>query len=148
MDEQIDINTYPEGEQVRPMVASQDTLFSLEEFTVNTAKTLDQLRQSLKVTNQMLNEAFSRNQVLIEIEQKIKDAQSDKKETKNVMLQQTELAALTDKAKKLKDEIREQTMSQSDYALEYARISGRNEIEKDGVTYEIIRVAKLIKRMS
>lgn len=148
MDEQIDINTYPEGEQVRPMVASQDTLFSLEEFTVNTAKTLDQLRQSLKVTNQMLNEAFSRNQVLTEIEQKIKDAQSDKKETKNVMLQQTELAALTDKAKKLKDEIREQTMSQSDYALEYARISGRNEIEKDGVTYEIIRVAKLIKRMS
>lgn len=126
----------------------QQTLFSLEEFTVNSAKTIQQLKSSLKTTNEMINEGLLQDSGYAEVTEEFKEMQKGRNGMKKKLLMSGNLGALAQKAKNIRDELKEQKNSMSDYALEYQRMSGATEIVRDGVTYDIIKVAKLVKRMS
>jgi len=124
----------------------QLTLFDMQDLAVKKTVTLAQLQEQLKKANEMFNDAFKNEPSFRERESRVKQESSSLNEVKLQIKRQPSLIALETKMKEIKNEIKEKKEEVSNFALEVYRQTGNNEFEKDGETYEIKTVAKLVKR--
>jgi hypothetical protein len=130
----------------QPVQAVQETLFSLTELTVKTTVTLDDLKKQLKVAKEMISDALKNNADYHHQAEQVKVVENQRNAVKENLLRTPELSQLVHKAKEIQSDIKDKKMAQSDYALEYSRLSGSNEIQlPDGTIYNIVKVAKLVK---
>jgi predicted RNase H-like nuclease (RuvC/YqgF family) len=139
-------NLVGEGKTVE-FTTEQQTLFSLEELTVKTTTTIDSLKDQLKTAKEMLDDALMADQVFKNQVEDLKESQKAKKVVETQALRRPDIAVLAEKVKEIRGDLKEKKESQSDYALEFSRLSGASEIQIEGATYEIRKVAKLVKRV-
>lgn len=125
----------------------QQTLFDLQELAVVTTGSLSQLRQDKKTTQQMIKDALAANETYRANEEKVKETKKVLLQTKQAIQQQPTVGQLVDKLKDISLQLKEKSQSVSDYVLEYARLSGSDEFEKDGELFTIVKTAKLVKSL-
>lgn len=126
----------------------QQVLFDLQEMSVNTTKSMTQLKKDLKEAKQMLKDIYAGNNTYVSHEETTKAVSQQLKQTKESINSQPSTAQIVDKIKSLRSDLKEKEEVVSDYALEYSRISGEQEFEKDGEVFVIVRKAKLVSRPS
>lgn len=131
-------NSKPENQQM--------TLFSLQELAVSNTNSIEEIQKQLKTATEMYNDSFANDAKFKEEQEKVKDQQKSLKVVKANIERQPSVIAMANKVKELKNELKEKKASVSDYAMEVFRMSGNTEFEKDGKTYDIKTVAKLVER--
>ena len=95
----------------------------------------------------MINDAFEGDAVYREHAEKVKEAARVKTATKQQIMKQPAVAALVEKIKDLKFEVKESQTVLSDYLNQYQKSTGATSIELgDGEIMEIVSVTKLVKR--
>jgi len=139
-------------EQVRDTTDSSagtdvNVLLSLEEMIKNNIESLDKLRVELKSLREMFEDAFSNNPTYREHNEKVKEANKIKSQTRQQITKQPAVMQMANKIKSMRSEIKERQSALSDYLKEYQRMTGATEIEgRDGKIREIINDAKLVLR--
>lgn len=134
----------------QPIVTTQvqqDPLFSLEEFAVTKTNSIEELKKQLKEAKTMLDDTLKANSVYVTKDNAVKEATKERTVVKKQIMSDPGVQNLVQRIKGIAQEIKEKTAEVSDYALEYQRLSGATEIQKNGVTYDIVKVAKLVKRV-
>ena len=124
-----------------------DVLLSLEEMIKNNIESLDKLRSDLKQQREMFEDSFANNPTYREHNEKVKEANKVKSQTRQQITNQPSVLQLANKIKSMRSEIKERQSALSDYLKEYQRMTGANEIEgRDGKIREIVNDAKLVVR--
>lgn len=145
-------DTVQEEEQTQTSVTTQanddvTVLLSLETLIKGHISRLEKLREDLRKHKEMLADSFENNPTFREHAEKAKEAATVKNTTRQEILKQPSVAAISAKVRDMSSETKELQNALSDYLKEYQRLSGANEIEgEDGELREIVNTAKLIKR--
>jgi hypothetical protein len=122
-------------------------IINLQSLIKNHISNIDRLKIEVKKKKEMLDDVFLNNQTYKLHDQKVKEANKLKLQTKAEILKNSSVADLNSKIKDMKTDLKELESALSEYLAEYARLSGVNEIEgEDGEVREIIYIAKLIKK--
>jgi hypothetical protein len=126
-----------------------DVLFSLEEMIKNNIASLDSLREELKKQREMFEDVFINDETFRTNTEKAKEANKAKNTTRQQIMSQPAVAAISSKVKGIRSDIKERQGALSDYLQEYQRMTGATEIEgKDGELRDIINNSKVIKQAS
>jgi hypothetical protein len=126
-----------------------DVLFSLEEMIKNNIASLDSLREEVKKQREMFEDVFINDETFRLNTEKAKEANKAKNTTRQQILAQPAVAAISAKVKSLRTDIKERQAALSDYLQEYQRMTGATEIEgKDGELRDIINNSKVVKQAS
>lgn len=150
-DEVIEAEVTEEEVTVSPSGDSDqvDVLFSLEEMIKNHIASLDSLRDELKKQREMFEDVFINDETFRTNSEKAKEANKAKNTTRQQILAQPAVAAISSKVKSIRSDIKERQGALSDYLQEYQRLTGATEIEgKDGQVREIVNSAKVVKPLS
>lgn len=142
MDEQIQPMSFDEI----PTSDPQLTLFSLQDLAITTTRTLQGIQEELKTATQMLTDAYKNDPTFHEEDLKVKEVRTGLDQAKLVVSKQPSVLAIQNKIRELRNEAKEKKSAISDYAIEVLRQTQSNQFVKDGETFEIVTVAKLIKR--
>ena len=130
-----------------PATTDVDVLLSLEEMIKNNIESLDKLRVELKQQREMFEDSFANNPTYREHNEKVKEANKVKSQTRQQITNQPSVLQMANKIKSMRSEIKERQSALSDYLKEYQRMTGATEIEgRDGKIREIVNDAKLIIR--
>lgn len=129
------------------MIPTQEPLFALEDLTITTESSLSEKKKQIKELGEMIKGVYQRSEAYRQKEELVKLNKQDLQQTKTQLDTHPEVAALQVRKKELQEEVKEAKVAISDYALEYARLAGKETIEKNGVTYDIVKSAKLVKRL-
>lgn len=130
-----------------PAETEVDVLLSLEEMIKNNIESLDKLRVELKQHREMFEDAFVNNPTYREHNERVKEANKVKSQTRQQITNQPSVLQMANKIKSMRSEMKERQSALSDYLKEYQRMTGANEIEgRDGKIREIVNDAKLIIR--
>lgn len=130
-----------------PAATEVDVLLSLEEMIKNNIESLDKLRVELKQQREMFEDSFANNPTYREHNEKVKEANKIKSQTRQQITNQPSVLQMANKIKSMRSEIKERQSALSDYLKEYQRMTGATEIEgRDGKIREIINDAKLVVR--
>lgn len=124
----------------------QDPLFSLEELTVNSTQSIAQIKDQIKEARLMIKAAYAGSELFNEQKGRVDSEKLQLSSIKKEIDAKPENAALLQKVKDLLLDLKEKELTVSDCALEYTRMAGKDEIEKNGITYDIVKTAKLVKR--
>lgn len=125
----------------------QMVLINMEGLIKNHLSAADRLKDEIRKHKEMLDDILANDPTYQEHLEAAKDATKTKTATKAQILKQPQAADLDKKLKDLKIELKENQGSLSDYTVEYARLSGVNEIESEnGEMLEIRMQAKLVKK--
>lgn len=161
-----DVNEIVEGEIVEtqtdvsaevavPDTAADDTdpklsmILNMEDLIRRHLGVLTKLDQEHNKQKEMLEDIFNSDETYKAHNEKVKEANKVKAQTKLEILKKPEAAALAAKVKDLKAQIKETQGVISEYLQEYQKLSGISEIEdEEGEIREIIYTAKLIKKAS
>lgn len=127
--------------------AEQQTLFDLKELAVVTTRSIGDLKTDLKNLKSMLKDSYTSNSTYVDNDTQLKNARKNLTAVKKQLESQPEIAQYLDKAKSLREEIKEKKSASSDYALEYNRICGETELQIDGEEYQIIKSAILVRKI-
>ncbi|RJP46327.1 MAG: hypothetical protein C4584_01720 [Armatimonadetes bacterium] len=150
------VNTMDENTPPQPVItASEDTsgtnnasvLLNMENMIKSYISSIDRQKEELSKYQGMLDDILENDATYKAHTEQAKEAARIKSATKQQILKQPQAAELADKVKNLRVEIKENQATLSDYAGEYQRMSGINEIEgEDGEMREIVLVPKIVKR--
>jgi hypothetical protein len=128
---------------------SAAVILNLESMIKNNLSGIAKRRDELKKYREMLASTLANDESFRDLEQKAKDAAKEKNKRKSELMSAVEVKEAQTKVTELTSEIKEMDEALSDYASEYERMSGSNEIETDdGEVHEIIYIAKLVKKSS
>lgn len=136
----MDLQQQTQGQNV------QGTLFDLEELAVKTTTAIERLTEQLRVAKQMLKDAYKASETYTSQEGRVQAEKKMLQDIKQELDGQQEFKGMLATVRDLQTEVKEKKTSVSDYAIEYQRMSGNNQIERSDGTYEIQTVAKLVKR--
>jgi uncharacterized coiled-coil DUF342 family protein len=143
MEETISQDGYPTLESVQP---TQDTLFTLADFTIKGEQSLQQMKEEYKDMKKQLKSLYEASPTYREEAEKIKTLKKNLDTVKQGIEQQPDVSTLVNTIKGLRDDIKDRKDQISFSALEYAKASGETHIEKEGFVWDIIRIAKLARR--
>lgn len=133
--------------QTTPDAGDAQVLLNLDQLIKNNIGSLGKLQEELKKHKEMFTDAFINDPTFKEHEEKAKEANKIKQQTRQQILKQPSMHQLADKIKTLATEMREKKQSLSEYLLEYQRLTGANEIQTDdGELLSIINSAKLVRQ--
>jgi hypothetical protein len=122
-------------------------LLSLEEMIKNNIASIDKLTAELREKRHMFTDSFQNDATFKANEEKAKEANVTKLQTKQQILKQPAVMQLAENIKTMSADLRERKAALSDYLLEYQRMTGAVTIEDlDGNVREIINDAKAVKR--
>jgi hypothetical protein len=144
----VEGETVEEAEVSVPNASNNATvLLSLEEMIKNNIATIDKETAELREKRHMFTDAFQNDATFKEHEEKAKEANVTKLQTKQQILKQPATMQLAEKIKSMSADLRERKAALSDYLLEYQRLTQATTIEDlDGNIREIINDAKAVKR--
>lgn len=126
---------------------SGQVLINMEGLIKNYISAIAKASDELKKQREMLEDIFNNDPTYKKHTDSAKEATKVKQATKQEILKRPQAADLNKKVQDLRNQIKENQASLSDYLQEYQRLSGVNEIEsEDGEVHEIVYVARLIKR--
>ncbi len=126
-----------------------EILLSLENLIKRHISSIDKLQEEMKKHKEMVDSAFEGSEAFKLHSEKAKEANKQKNETRQHILQQPGMFQLIDKVKSMRQEVKEMRFALSDYLQEYQRISGLKEIMgEDGQYREIVNSAKAVKKNS
>ncbi len=123
-----------------------DELFLAEKAIFERSKKLAELKQELKLQNEMLTSYLENNDNYRQAKNEAKEATKKKSAIKRELLTKAEAGDLPQKVKDLKDQIADYKDGLSYYLREYQRLSGKSEIEEDGEVKQIVYTARLVSR--
>ncbi len=123
-----------------------DELFLTEKAIFERSRKLAELKNELKLQNEMLTSYLENNDSYRQASLEAKEATQKKSAIKRELLSKAEAGNLPQKIKDLRDQISDYQDGLSYYLREYQRLSGRNEIEEDGEVKQIVYVARLVSR--
>lgn len=121
-------------------------LFQLQEFAVKNTDSLSGIEEKLKRANEMLTDVYLNEPTYKEQQEKVKEQQKQLKVIKSQIESQPSVIGLINQVKEIKSEKKDRRVMISDYALEIYRRSGVTEFDRDGQTFEIKTVAKIVKK--
>ncbi len=141
-------------DQVIPEEVAEETVndqtqdfLNLESLVKTYVEKIDKLQKEIHEKTEMVNDAFEGDAVYREHSEKVKEAARIKTATKQQIMKQPAVAALVEKIKDLKFEVKESQVLLSDYLDQYQKSTGATSIEVgDGEIMEIVSVTKLVKR--
>lgn len=123
-------------------------LLSIEELIKSNVAALDKLSTELKQLRNMFEDSFNNDPVYREHAELAKEAAKVKNATRQQIIKQPSIAAMNEKIKGLRAEMKERQMSLSEYLAEYYRMTGNNEVEgQDGEVREIVNEFRLVKKL-
>jgi len=131
--------TLQEGDQ-------QLTLFNLQEIAVKKTHSIADLKSKIKEAQEMYEQSLNTSEDYKKVKENLKTVKDTVKGIEIELNRTPQMATLIQKIKDLKYEMKEKKMSVSDYALQVLQLSGNNEFEKDGEVFQILTIAKLVKR--
>lgn len=140
MEEQI------QGQTQIEVSSEQQTLFSLEELTVKVSNSIGELKNQLKEVKQSIKEHYVKNGTYAEQQLRTEGEKKQLADIKKEINSYPEVATLLQNAKDMQGELNEKQAIVSDYALDYAEQSGNNQIDRNGVRYDIVKSARLVIR--
>lgn len=154
MSDTLDQNFSPDAQN--PETADEEKIaqpagdfLNLEGLIKNYSSQIENIKQEIRKQKQLLDDSFENDVVYREHEEKAKEANRVKQETKLQILNQPALASLRDKMDDFRLQIKELEATLSDYLLQYQKMTGSNEIEgDDGEIRIIVNTAKLVKGSS
>lgn len=123
----------------------QLTFLQLEELTVKTLSSTEQMQEDLKKHREMLKDGYVNNPAFRERQEKVKDAQKSRSEVKAQIDKTEGVRVLKQKVKDLQYDLKERKEALASYAIEFSEASGTDQIERDGQIFTIVKSAKLIK---
>ena len=128
------------GEKIeQPSIASDQPL----DVKIDTSGLKEELKLTVK---EMLEDALLGNPQYKEACNDAKEAGKIKADVKRQILEEEKLLGLSNKVKDLGLRLKETKEALSEYLVEYAKLSGSNQIEgDDGQTREIVYSARLVK---
>jgi hypothetical protein len=119
---------------------------NLEGLIKNYLSQVESLKKEVRQQKQILEDAFENDAVYREHNEKVKEANRLRLETRQQILNQPGLREIREKLEEMRDQLKEQEATLSDYLLQYQKITGINEIEgDDGEIRIIVNVARLVK---
>lgn len=122
-------------------------LLSLEEMIKNNIASIDKITMELREKRHMFVDTFQNDPTYKEHEEKAKEANVTKLQTKQQILKQPAVMQVAEKIKSMSADLKERKAALSDYLLEYQRLTQATTIEDlDGNVREIINDAKAVKR--
>jgi hypothetical protein len=122
---------------------------SLESLIKNYLSQIENLKKEQRQQRQILEDAFENDAVYREHNEKVKEANRLRLETRRQILNQPALKEIREKLEEMRDQVKEQEEILSDYLLQYQKMTGINEIEgDDGEIRIIVNVARLVKGSS
>lgn len=129
----------------KPSVEAADTILELEKMIKNTVATIDRNKSELRKLKDMIESALLNNEPYRLAAEKAKQVAREKGIAKLKVFQNKATRQVADKVTDLCVENRELKTALGEYAREYARLSGANEIEvDDGRTYRIVSSCQLV----
>lgn len=143
----------PQEEVVEEAVVVEDTtdgnvtvLLSLESLIKTHLGNISKLQEDVRRHKEMVDSAFEGNELYRQHLEKAKEATKVKNQTKQEILKQPSMIALTNKLKSMQSELKEKQDELYDLLPEYQRLSGSNQIETDdGTLHEIVMKPVLVK---
>lgn len=130
-------------------VSTAQVIINLESMIKSHIDSLEKLSEEIRKHKEMLDDIFANDPTYQEHLKQAEEVNKVKNATKAQILKRPQAHELDQKVKGLKNDLKENQASLSDYLGEYQRMSGVNEIEgDDGEVREIIFTAKLIKKSS
>ncbi len=150
MDDTINQDEKKEEFAEKPTADTNATvLLSLEEMIKNNIAAVDKLAVEVREKRHMFTDAFQNDATYKENEDKAKEANVVKLQTKQQILKQPAMMQLSESIKSMNADMKERRAALSDYLLEYQRMTGAVTIEDlDGNIREIVNDAKAVKRTS
>lgn len=122
-------------------------LMSLDELIKSHIASLDRLQEEKKKLADMVSDGLNNDANFKELSDKAKEATKAKSQTRQQIMNRPGVIEFVNKLKNIQSEIKEKSMSLSDYLLEYQKMAGVNQVEGyDGEVREIIQIAKLVKK--
>ncbi len=140
----------PEVQEAETVSENQATVIvSLEELIKNNISAIDGLREEIKKHRQMYDDAFENNPTYRELFERAKEAAASKGKQHQEIAKQPSVAELANRLKGERQDLKEKQSAQSDYLLEYERLTGAHEIEdNDGELRDIVKTARVVKSSS
>jgi len=124
-----------------------DELLTVESAISQRTQKIADLKNELKLQNEMLNSYLENDESYREVSEIAKKASQKKSAVKRELLSNPEAGDLPGKVKELRDELKEVSDALSYYLREYQRITGTSEIEdENGEMQQIVYTARLVKR--
>lgn len=124
-----------------------DSLTTVTNLVKNYIATITRTKNELSKHKEMLEDALSVNPQYKEACDEAKETSKIKADVKRQILEEDKLLELSTKVKELAASLKETREALSEYLVEYARLSGSNQIEDDdGRTHEIVYSAHLVKQ--
>lgn len=129
--------------------SNAEVVISLEGMIKNHLRSLETLKEEISKQEGMLKDSLANDPEYAEAEIKAKEAGKEKTRIKAALLKRPQLMELNAKVKELKSERKSSQLSLFDYAAEYSKLSGSDEIETDdGQLMLIVMQGKLVKKSS
>jgi len=135
----------PTQQEVNQPESGQQVLFDLESLTATTARSIESITKELKKHKEMLKDGYNNEPTYKRYDEQVKEAKKALNTFKAEVDKQPSMVSLRNKIKDLTAELKEKKSSISDYALEYERISGADQIDIEGEFYKIVKSARLVK---
>jgi len=134
------------GDEVKGNLGKAADFLNLESLIKSYSTQIDNLKKELRKEKRLLKDAFENDAVYREHNEKVKEANQKRIETRQQILNQPALKEIKEKLEELSEQIKENEETLSDYLLQYQKMTGSNEIEgDDGETRIIVNIAKLVK---
>ena len=122
---------------------------NLERLIKGYLSQVENLKKEIRQQRQIIEDAFENDAVYREHHEKVKEASRLRLQTRNQILNQSNLREIREKLEEMRDKLKEQEATLSDYLLQYQKMTGFSEIEgDDGEIRIIVNVARLIKGSS
>ncbi len=135
-------------EETTPAASNDATvLLSLEEMIKNNIATIDKLSTEIKEKRHMFTDTFQNDPTYKEHEEQAKEGKILLLQTKQQILKQPAVMQMGQNIKSLSADLKEKKAANSDYLLEYQRLTDATTIEDlDGNIREIQNNAKAVIR--
>ncbi len=119
---------------------------NLESLIKSYLSRIESLKKEIRQQKQIIEDAFENDVVYREQQEKVKEANQLRLSTRQQLLGQPSLKGVREKLEEMREQLKEQEATLSDYLLQYQKMTGMSEIEgDDGEIRIIVNVAKLIK---
>ncbi len=146
-DSSTEASQLSQSEDTEGGLSQAGMILELETMIKNHISGISTRRNELKKFKEMVVDAFKNDSTYQEVEEAYKKATKVKKDIKANIMQQPGVQEAAEKVRDISTEIKELEGALSDYAREYQRLSGSNEIEdNEGNVHEIVYIAKLLKK--
>lgn len=108
---------------------------------------IEQLKEEMTPVKEMINSILENDPMYLELDQKAKDAATEKGKRKKELMSLPQAKTLVDKLRTLSEDLKEVNSATSQYLAEYKELTGSNEFEgRDGELRQIVFNAKLVRK--